>query len=301
MIVRQIPPSASQGTGQPEANALVRLGAIDYLNVRPIYDWLLRRERADGGLASVQLVDGVPAAMNHALLAGAVDVSNVSSVAFGQHTGEWLLIPRLSVAAHGRVDSVLLFSWHKDWRALDRAPITLTSESATSIELVRLLCERRYGIQPRYRTAAPTGLDDMLEGSAAALLIGDGALEEGHRRRAIAGRGQPYVFDLAAEWQAWTGLPFVFAVWAVRREAAERARRSGVVALLRASKERGLADLDRIAAEAAERLDLPRDVCAQYLCLLDYDLGSRELDGLRAFLELAVPGFRWDAVRFFEE
>jgi chorismate dehydratase len=301
VIVRPTPSAASQNNGKPTATGTVRVGAIDYLNVRPVYDWLLQRERAEGGLPGVRTVDGVPAAMNRALLEGEVDISNVSSFAYGQHVNEWLLIPRLSVAAHGRVDSVLLFSWHQDWHALDRATITLTSHSATSIELVRLLCERRYGIQPRYVTVTLPGLDDMLDRSGAALLIGDSALSEGHWRRAIAGRGHPYVFDLAAEWQAWTGLPFVFAVWAVRMEAAERVRQSGVVALLRASKERGMADLDRIAAEASDRLDLPWAVCADYLRLLDYDLSQRDVVGLRTFLELAVPGFRWDAVRLFEE
>ncbi len=63
----------------------------------------------------------------------------------------------------------------------------------------------------------------------------------------------------------------------------------------------GFDDLERIAAEAAERLALPEDVCLRYLRLLEYDLGARDLEGLRRFLELAVPGFRWSAVRFLSE
>ncbi|HLZ24106.1 MAG TPA: menaquinone biosynthesis protein [Ktedonobacterales bacterium] len=275
----------------------VRLGVIDYLNVVPVYDWLLSRERAAGGLPGIETVAGVPAQMNRALLAGDIDVSNVSSFAFGAHAQDWLLLPQLSVAAHGRVDSVLLFSWRKDWRALDGASIALTDHSATSVELVRLLSERRYEIQPRYVTQAPD-LDSMLASHEAALLIGDIALAEGIARRELAGRGRPYVFDLAAEWEAWTGLPFCFAVWAARANRADSVRASGAVDLLHASKERGLADLDRLAAEAAARLNLPRRVCAAYLRLLDYELTERDLAGLRLFLELAVPGFRWDDVRF---
>ncbi len=125
-----------------QARRVVRLGAISYLNVAPVYDWLARCPAAD--LPGVTLVDGVPAQMNRALDAGAVDISNVSSVAFGQHAREWALAPGLSVAAHGRVDSVLLFSWHADWRELDGRSIALTNHSATSIELTRLLAERRY-------------------------------------------------------------------------------------------------------------------------------------------------------------
>jgi chorismate dehydratase len=277
----------------------VRLGVIDYLNVLPVYDWLLHRERAAGGLPGVATVAGVPAAMNRALLAGAVDISNVSSVAYGRHAHDWLLVPRLSVAAHGRVDSVLLFSWHRDWRALDGAPLALSDHSATSVELVRLLCERRHGIRPRYVTAPPD-LDAMLATHEAALVIGDIALRERHAGRTVAGRGRPYVFDLAAEWRDWTGLPFVFAVWAARADRAAALRRSGVVELLRASTARGRGALERIAAEAATRLGLAPEVCADYLRLLDYNLSDRDLQGLRAFLELAVPGFSWDAVRYCE-
>jgi predicted solute-binding protein len=69
---------------------------------------------------------------------------------------------------------------------------------------------------------------------------------------------------------------------------------------MRASKARGLSDLSRLAREAAARLSLPEDVCLRYLRLLDYDLGERDLAGLRAFLEYVVPGFDWSTVRFIE-
>jgi chorismate dehydratase len=275
----------------------VRLGVIDYLNVAPVYD-ALRQDTSF--LPGVELVAGVPSAMNAALLAGEIDLSNVSSVAYGQHADEWLLVPGLSVAAQERVESVLLFSWQADWRALDGGSITLSSDSATSVALVRLLAEERYGARPHYVTAAPH-LDAMLAEHDAALLIGDVALVEGQKRREIAGRGKPYVFDLATEWRAWTGLPFVFAVWAARAARALEIAASGIIEALRESKRRGLSDLGRIAAEAAAQLGLPEDVCLRYLRLLDYDLGARDLEGLRRFLELAVPGFHWSDVRFLSE
>lgn len=277
----------------------VRLGVIDYLNVVPVYDWLLRHA-AENDRPGIETEAGTPAQMNRALLSGAIDISNVSSVAFGEHADEWLLLPHLSVAAHSRVESVLLFSWHDDWRALDARRIALTDHSATSVALVKLLAERRYGIQPRYVTAPPL-LDEMLAAHDAALLIGDIALREGHQRREIAGRGQPYVFDLAAEWQAWTGLPFCFSVWAARADRAEAIATTNVVGLLHESRAHGIAEMDRLAREAASRLNLPLDVCDRYLRLLDYDLGPSDLDGLRRFLELAVPGFRWSDVRFIGE
>lgn len=291
--------AATTARGAARQTLPVRLGVIDYLNCVPVYDWLLG-QMATSGLSSIETVAGTPAQMNQALLSGEIDVSNVSSVAFGEHADEWLLIPHLSVAAHGAVESVLLFSWRDDWRALDGRSIALTDHSATSVALVRLLSERRYGIQPRYVTQPPD-LDAMLAEHDAALLIGDIALREGHLRRAIAGRGQPHVFDLATEWQAWTGLPFCFSVWAARAERAEAITASDVVKLLHQSRERGINDLNRLAREAAARLNLPIEVCARYLRLLDYDLGPGDLEGLRHFLEMSVSDFRWSAVRFIGE
>src|SRR6476660_5717340 len=103
-------PSATVSTGSDVRQPPVRLGVIDYLNVAPVYD-ALRQESSL--LPGAELVAGVPSAMNAALLAGEIDLSNVSSVAFGQHADEWLLVPGLSVAAQEKVESVLLFSWHE--------------------------------------------------------------------------------------------------------------------------------------------------------------------------------------------
>lgn len=281
------------------ALSTARLGAISYLNVAPVYNWIIRAAR-EGVIPGIELVDGTPAQMNRALQAGVVDISNVSSFAFGAHANEWLLAPGLSVSAHGRVDSVLLFSWRSDWRALDGGSIALTDHSATSVELTRLLAERRYGARPRYATTAPD-LEAMLAEHDAALLIGDIALREGWLRREIAGRGRPYVFDLAAEWQAWTGLPFVFAVWAARADRADAVRDAGVARLLRESTARGLASLPALAAEASQRLGLPEGVCENYLRLLKYQLTNRELEGLRLFLEMAAPGFAWASVHTLDE
>jgi chorismate dehydratase len=297
MIVHHSRESVPDATGSEDQ--AVRLGVIDYLNVAPVYARILSEIADEGATPLIETLAGVPADMNAALAAGAIDISNVSSYAFGLHTREWLLIPRLSVAAHGRVDSVLLFSWQDDWRALDGCSIALTDQSSTSIELVKALSAHRHHIMPIY-TVAPGDLDTMLATHEAALLIGDRALVERHARRVVAGRGVPHVFDLAAEWMAWTGLPFVFAVWAANAQRVAAVRQSGAVARLRASKDWGLAHLEAIAAPYAERLGLPPAVCVEYLHLLDYELGPNDLVGLRTFLELTVPRFAWSTVRLYE-
>jgi len=253
----------------------VRLGVIDYLNVAPVYD-ALRQESSL--LPGAELVAGVPSAMNAALLAGEIDLSNVSSVAFGQHADEWLLVPGLSVAAQEKVESVLLFSWHEDWRALDGGSIALSSDSATSAALVRLLSEERYGARPQYVTMAPD-LDAMLERADAALIIGDVALFLDHEAAGVT------KIDLGDEWTLATGLPFVYALWAGWPGAVAP---EDVAALLDA-RDSGVQHVDAIAAAHAPDDPARQAVISRYLRdNIRYRLGAREEEGLKAFYRYAT-------------
>jgi chorismate dehydratase len=98
------------------------------------------------------------------------------------------------------------------------------------------------------------------------------------------------VTDLGEAWRAWTGLPFVFAVWAARRDADRAAVRDVHRALL-ASRKWGLAHLGDLAAQAAAATGVDRAACAEYLSGLDYSLSCRHLAGLTDFLRrLAARG-----------
>ncbi len=278
------------------ATETIRLGVFDYLNVAPIYHWLDARTACRSG-ARLHEVRGVPSAINAALLDGSVDVANVSSLAFARHANELVLLPHLSIAARERVQSVLLFSWHDNWRALDGRRVALTDESATSVALVQLLARQRYGIRPEFVTM-PSDLDAMLATSDAALLIGDDALRENFARRVITGRGRPFVFDLATEWYAWTGLPFVFGVWAARADRVDAARRAGVLDALLRAKNEGLAHIDAIAQAESRTWRLPAATIAAYLHTLRYDLAEEDRDGLRQFLAMTLPDLQWQTIRW---
>ncbi len=132
------------------------------------------------------------------------------------------------VAVKGKANSVLLFSKY-DWRELAGKRIAITSETSTSVELLRVLLERRFGItECTFHRSHAT--DQSLEGFDAVLLIGDKALE------AAYGGGLPSfdkAFDLAEEWCAWKEMPFVFAVWAIRKDTPEAARNEIVQSLER--------------------------------------------------------------------
>lgn len=268
------------------------LGIIDYLNVEPLYYRLEERLAGKG----IVFRRGVPTELNQALAAGEIDLAPISAIAAAHMAERVAILPDLSIATIGAVKTVLLFSWMADPRELDDVRIALSDESATSAELVRILAERFWQVQPRYTTEAQD-LAQMLRRSAAALLIGDGALVESAHRREIPGRGQPYVFDLGDEWLKWTGLPFVFALWAARREALPLIRDLDVVAALYEAKAGGLAHIPEIARAYAPRLGLPIGVLTKYLHDLRYDLTSTDRAGLLTYCMLALPDFRPDRLQ----
>ena len=273
------------------------LGIFTYLNIQPVYYGLLREQREHTMLDNIALVTGIPTRLNAALLNGEVDLSSVSGFAYAEHRDQFCLIPHLSISAPGTVESVLLFNRYDNWQALDSKKIAVTNHSASAVNLLRVLCKHRYNIEPRFVTM-PSDLDAMFATCDAALVIGDMALIEGTIRREIAGVGQPTIFDLGQEWAQWTGLPFVFGVWAARADRAEAIRTSGVLEQLYRSKAEGLASIDAIGQEQAPRLGLAPERCANYLRQMTYDLSEADLQGWRLFLELSLPGFRWDEIRW---
>ncbi|NOX60515.1 MAG: menaquinone biosynthesis protein [Chloroflexi bacterium] len=266
---------------------LLTIGIIDYLNVEPLY-YRLQERLADKPVAFRR---GVPTELNRALLAGKIDLAPISAIVAAQMADRVAILPDLSIATIGAVKTVLLFSWMADPRELDDVRIALSDESATSVELVKILAEHFWRVRPRYVVAAQN-LEQMLRRSAAALLIGDDALVESAHRRSIPGRGQPYAFDLGDEWLKWTGLPFVFALWAARRDALPFVNELGVVSALYESKRDGLAHIPEIARAYAPRLGLPTGVLTKYLRDLRYDLNPRDRAGLLTYFLLALPGFQ---------
>ena len=271
---------------------MVTIGIIDYLNVEPLYFRL--QERLAG--KPVRFRRGVPTELNRALAAGEIDLAPISAIAAARLADQVAILPNLAIATLGAVKTVLLFSWMADPRELDDCRIALSDESATSAELVKILARHFWRITPRYATE-PQDLDAMLRRSSAALLIGDDALVESAHRREIRGRGQPYAFDLGDEWLKWTGLPFVFALWAARREALPLLAELDLLPALYASKAEGLDHIPQIARAYAPRLGLNVGVLTKYLYDLRYDLTPADRAGLLTYFSLALDAFQPNALQ----
>lgn len=266
-----------------------RLGIVSYTNVAPLH-W--RLTPWDEGGRRATFVHGVPSELNRALLAGEIDLTLISSIEFLRHRHRLRALPDFSIASLGPVHSVTLFHW-RPWSELAGARIAVTTDSATSVELLRALLDRD-GIEVELVRAAPD-LDSMLRDHDGALLIGDAALVEGVARRAVGGR-VPQMTDLGEAWYARTRLPFTFAVWASREDRPPSRR---LVEELRGARALGLGHLAAVAAEAARRVDVREDVMLHYLANFRYHLAPPDRDGLALFGRWTVPGFDPQELRFW--
>jgi chorismate dehydratase len=260
----------------------MRLGRIPWINCYPVYGAI------DRGLVRMpaELVSGTASELNDLLAAGALQVSVVSAVEYARNAAAYHLLPDLAITCDGPVHSVALFS-RRPIAELDDHTVLLSASSRTSILLLDLLFRHRWGVTPRFATArAEAGDLAGLSGLPhdAVLVIGDAAL------LLRAQRLYPVHVDLGAEWKAWTGLPFVFAVWAARRDAGLPAVQAVHERLLE-SRAWGLDHLDLLAADAARATGVAEAVCREYLGDLDYALSYRHLAGLTDFFRrLAQDG-----------
>lgn len=257
----------------------MRLGRIAYINGYPVYGAL------DRGIVTTaaDMVTGTPTELNGLLAAGELDVSVVSAVEYARNAEAYALLPELAVSCDGPVRSVALFS-RRPVEELDGRVVLVSASSRTSVLLLELLCAEVWNVAPRFAEArAEAGDLATLEGLPhdAVLVIGDAAL------LLAASARYAHRYDLGEAWKAWTGLPFVFAVWAARREAPGDEVRAVHEALL-ASRQWGLDHLDLLveAAHGATRLSV--DVCRAYLEGLDYALSYRHLAGLTDFFRRLV-------------
>lgn len=260
----------------------MRLGRIPWINAAPVYAAM------DRGVVSppATVVSATAAELNDLLAAGELDLSVVSAVEYARDAAAYHLLPDLAISCDGPVHSVALFS-KRPISELSGATVLRTASSRTSHLLLALLCRHVWHVAPNFVTARAepndlTALETLPHD--AVLVIGDAAL---HLR---ASSIYPVFADLGSAWKEWTGLPFVFAVWAARRDA-DRAGALQVHQRLLESRAWGVQHLDLIAAEASVRTGIPRSTCRAYLGDLDYQLSYRHLAGLTEFFgRLAKDG-----------
>ena len=246
----------------------VRVGAVGYLNARPL-TWALDQDEERW-----QVRYDVPAVCADLLRSGQVDLGLTPSIEylFGD---DYRFVPGVGIGSDGPVASVALYATGplKDVRT-----IALDTSSRTSVTLIKVLCRHAFGISPTFVNAQPD-LDAMTSAHGAAVLIGDPAFEAEHERLGLLKT------DMGEAWRQMTGLPFVYAAWTGRPDAVTA---RDVEALMAAQAE-GLAHIPDIAAEYAPADPVRQAKAARYLRdNVRYALGEPERRGLQLFLDHAA-------------
>ena len=260
----------------PAADRKPRVGHIQFLNCVPFYWGLVH----SGALMDLELVKDTPERLSEQLIAGDLDIGPITLVEYLRHPEGLVLLPDLAVGSDGPVMSCNLVS-QLPFADLDRQRVALGSTSRTTVQLARLVLREQYGANPDYFTCPPD-LAQMMQEAPAGVLIGDPAL------RAMLYEGPRLglrVLDLGGAWKDWTGLPMVFAVWAVRREflAAHPALTREVHGAFLHSIRLAMAEVDKVAAQAARWESFDAVTLERYFTTLDFSFGDRQLAGVREF------------------
>lgn len=247
----------------------LRVGAVNYLNSKPLI------ERLTEFAPEIDLSLDLPSRLADRMAVGELDVGLIPVIEyFLGETAGYTFIPGIAIASRGPVLSVTLFS-RVPWSEI--RSVALDEGSRTSSALTQIILRSKYAVSAEVR---PLPIDAPAEevNADAVLLIGDRAM-----RACLPGFRHAY--DLGEEWSRWTDLPMVFAVWAVRGGV----ELDATEAAFHRAKEYGLARTGAIAEREAPALGLDAGYCRRYLdTLIRYDLGPRELAGMRKYQELAA-------------
>lgn len=255
---------------QPSFPGPLRVGAVRYLNAKPLYYGL------DAIAPEIRLEMDLPSRLADRLAGGELDVALIPSVEYLRGAGlGYRIIPGFAIASSGPVRSVKLYS-RVPFDRIER--LALDEGSRTSQALARVWLSEAHGVSPRLVEPLPMGVPVQESTADAVLLIGDRAMTDPDERFAA-------VVDLASAWNHLTSLPFVFALWVAR----DGVDLTGLHDALSRSRAEGLANVGQIADEIGPKLGLTRADCIDYLTRnLSYDLGEPEVESLRLFARKAA-------------
>jgi len=261
-----------------------RIGMINFINTAPLYEvWQQTVHRPEW-----RIVEATPAVLNRLLYEDQIDLGIVSSHEYVAHPRRYRILPDLSITASGPVGSVFLFS-RVPVKKLSGHLVLLSDQSQTSVHLVKIILEEFYKVKPKYLTGNVAAADPAAH--SAALAIGDDAL------RLYRAGSYAHVIDLGEVWHNETGLPFVFAVWAVQEEFYLQ-KRETLAAIHRELKRclvEGKQRLAEICAVVAPRIPMAPEACYDYLKAIEYDLGPDKLKALEVFFGYVIKRGEGDA------
>ena len=258
---------------------MVNIGMVNYINTAPIYEmWKLHVNQPEWNI-----IEAPPSTLNRMLADDELDLGFVSSYEYAVRPEKYRILEDLSISANGPVGSVFLFS-KVPFEHLSGKRVLLTGQSDTSIALVKIILEEFYQILPRYSIGEVFDFRNYDEDVVAVLAIGDEAL------RLKIQDAYPYRLDLAEIWNKTTGLPFVFAICAVREEfvntAPDELRK--IWQNLLECRYLGTDNLEEISRSVAPRIPMSYDACYYYLKTMQYELSKTHKQALEKFFSYLI-------------
>ncbi|MEE8330040.1 MAG: menaquinone biosynthesis protein [Thermodesulfovibrionia bacterium] len=279
-------------------NKKLRIGRIPYANLFPLFYYL--DKKCD--CSSYRFINGVPSVLNKMLRQGKLDISPSSSVEYLRYKKYYQVLPGLSISSSGPVRSILLFSKFP-LNELGGKTIALSSESDTSVVLLKIILREFLSIKCRFKTLIGKSIKKALSSNAAVLLIGDAAMREAKKHPVVScqlsvvskkpktnnylptAKSPIYIYDLGEMWYKHTGLPFVFALWIVKKkmlvhkkELIEKISLDLIDAKKYAAKKFPL-----IARHAPQKKWFGEKNLINYWKCISYDFTDRHMEGLRLF------------------
>lgn len=278
---------------QEREKSLLRIGKIPYTNLFPIFYAL----QMECDCSRYEFVEGVPSSVNRLIRSGEVDISPSSSIEFLRYGNQYSLIEGHSVSSEGQAGSIFLLSKRRI-EQLEGKTILVSSQSDTSVTLLDIILKKFYKIACFLETT-DRSVDSMIEKADAFLVIGDEALKAAKTvtssRLQITNKAKHsslfHIYDLGELWYKNTGLPFVFALWIVRKDCyAEKAELlHDFVHDLQKAQISALQNLNRIAGELRPSLlrryslDITEKKLVSYWNGISYDLTDEHKKGLELF------------------
>jgi aminodeoxyfutalosine synthase len=247
------------------------IGRVSYLNTLPFFKFLDNRE--------YKIFPAPPRQLGFLFKDGNIDAGIVSLVDYFEKENDFTFL-KYGIVGNKNVKSVILYSKYPIEK-LDKKNIAVTDETSTSFRLLQVLLEMKYGLDVVYVREKISAREKNLPSFDAFLTIGDDALRFMKHKL----EGFDYIYDLAQLWYEWQGLPFVFAVWAVKKDLSQQ-KVNALDELLNDALNKFFSTDTQIEEFYNSKIGLTKEEIKDYLNNIVYRLGENELKAIDVFKNL---------------
>ena len=244
-----------------ELDKRIRVGAVSYLNTRPLIFGVKR----SGLMDRIDLIEDYPSKIAAMLLNDEIDVGLIP-VAVIPQMKQHFIVTDYCIGAEGEVASVALFS-EVPMEQIEK--VVFYYQSKTSVSLAKILLKEYWKKNVVFEDAKEDFIDHI-NGTTAAVVIGDRALQLTHHSK--------YVYDLGLAWKSFTGMPFVFAAWIANKPLDE----AFLDAFNRANAY-GIKHMEEVLAEVSFA---DYDLKKYYTKNISYELTDQKREALQKFISM---------------